>query len=158
MSEKTYNVLFLCTRNTARSIMAEAILNRLGQGRFIAFSAGSKPADEIHPYTTDLMKLMNYTLEGAKPKGLDAITEEMDFVFSVCDETSTDDCPATWGLPMTANWAVPDPVNVTGTEAERRLAFSEAYRMLNNRIDIFINLPLSLDKEKLQTRLDDIGN
>ncbi len=157
MSDKTLNVLFLCKRNTARSIIAEALLNRLGQGRFKAFSAGSDPADAIHPYTVDLMKNLNYGLDDQFPKKMESISEEMDFVFTVCDETSIDDCPAFRGEPMSANWEVPDPIKCEGTEAEKRLAFSEAYRMLNNRISIFVNLPLSSDRAKLQGQLDDIG-
>ncbi|NVK18657.1 MAG: arsenate reductase ArsC [Methylocystaceae bacterium] len=157
MSDKIYNVLFLCKHNAARSIMAEALINRLGKGRFKGFSAGSNPADIIHPYTVDLMKNMNFSLEGQGPKAIDAITEEMDFIFTVCEDTAIEDCPAFKGEPMSANWAVPDPVKVEGTEAEKRLAFSEAYRMLNNRISIFVNLPLSNDRTKLQNQLDDIG-
>ncbi|MDV7339843.1 arsenate reductase ArsC [Terasakiella sp. A23] len=157
MSDKPLNVLFLCKHNTARSIIAEALLNRLGQGRFKAFSAGSNPSKDIHPYTVDLMKNMNYGLDGQAPKAMDTITEEMDFIFTVCDETSVEDCPAFNGEPMTANWEVPDPIKAEGTEAEKRLAFSEAYRMLNNRISIFVNLPLTEDRAKLQGQLNDIG-
>jgi len=157
MSDKIYNVLFLCKHNAARSIMAEALINRLGKGRFKGFSAGSHPAESIHPYTRDLMENMNFTLEGQGPKTMDAITVDIDFVFTVCDETSLDDCPAFQGEPLSANWAVPDPIKADGTEAEKRLAFSEAYRMLNNRISIFVNLPLSTDRTKLQSQLNDIG-
>ncbi len=158
MSLTPIKVLFLCKNNTARSIMAETILNRLGQGRFQAFSAGSHPAGKIHDYTADLLKNLNYNLDTASSKPVDAINEEMDFIFTVCDQTALEDCPAFAGHPMTANWAVPDPLNEDGNEAQQRLAFSEAYRMLYNRIDIFVNLPLHHgDQARLQSQLDQIG-
>lgn len=160
--EHVHNVLFLCTGNSARSLIAEAALNREGQGRFRAFSAGSHPKDAPHPYTIDLLKKLNFDTGFARSKswdefaGLDA--PQMDFVFTVCDNAANEVCPVWPGQPMTAHWGVPDPAAAEGTEAEKRLAFSEAYRMLSNRISIFINLPLtSLDRLSLQQRLDRIG-
>lgn len=162
MTDRLYNVLFLCAGNTARSIMAEALLNRWGQTRFRAFSAGSNPRGDVHPFTVDLMKQQNFDIESARSKnwaefaGDDA--PEMDFVFTLCDEAAGAECPVWPGQPMSAHWAIPDPLAVTGTEAERRLAFAEAYRMLNNRISIFVNLPITgLDRLALQRRLDAIG-
>lgn len=157
-----YNVLFLCTGNSARSILAEAIVNSEGQGRFRGFSAGSKPRGEVHPYTLDLLKRLNHDTAFARSKSWDEFggpeAPQMDFVFTVCDQAAAEECPWWPGQPMTAHWGVPDPVVATGNEAERRLAFSDTYRMLRNRISIFVNLPLaSLDRMALQDRLDAIG-
>jgi len=156
------NVLFLCTGNSARSLFAEAILNRIGVGKFRAYSAGSLPRNGPHPYTLDLLKRLNHDVSGIRSKNWDefALPEapKMDFVFTVCDDAAGEVCPVWPGQPMTAHWGVPDPVAADGNEAERRLAFSEAYRMLSNRISIFVNLPMaSLDKLSLQARLDEIG-
>ena len=162
MTEPVHNVLFLCTGISARSLFAEAILNRLGQGRFKAYSAGSHPKPAPHPYTIDLLGKLKHDTSTARSKiwdefsGLDA--PQMDFVFTVCDNAANEVCPIWPGQPMTAHWGVPDPAEAEGTEAEKRLAFSEAYRMLNNRIAIFVALPLaSLDRLSLQKRLDKIG-
>lgn len=162
MSERAYNVLFLCTGNSARSLLAEAILNREGQGRFKAYSAGSHPKKEPHPYTIELLKKLNHDTSSARSKSWDEFAggdaPKMDFVFTVCDDAANEACPIWPGQPMTAHWGVADPAAAQGTEAERRLAFSEAYRMLRNRISIFVNLPMtSLDRLALQKRLDDIG-
>ena len=162
MTEKTYNVLFLCTGNSARSIMAEAILNRLGADRFHAYSAGSQPKGEVHPYTIELLKKLNFHTESYRSKSWDEFARPaappLDFVFTVCDKAAAEVCPVWPGQPMTAHWGVPDPAAAEGSEAVRRLAFSEAFRMLNNRISIFVNLPMkSLDRLSLQKRLDDIG-
>ena len=159
---KTYNVLFLCTRNSARSILAEAILTREGGGRFRAFSAGSHPADGPHPFAVELLKKMNHPTDFARSKGWDefaaANSPQMDFVFTVCDQAAAETCPVWPGQPMSAHWGVPDPSAADGNEAERRIAFADTYRMLTNRISIFVNLPLtSLDKLALQKRLDEIG-
>ena len=160
--KKTLNVLFLCTGNSARSIMAEVILNRAGQGKFRAFSAGSQPKGEIHPYTLDLLRKLHYDVTGLRSKswlefsGSDA--PKLDFVFTVCDNAAAETCPVWPGQPMTAHWGVPDPAVATGTEAEIRYAFADALRMLTNRINIFVSLPLeSLDQLSLQRRLDAIG-
>ena len=162
MVERTYNVLFLCTGNSARSIFGEAILNRAGQGRFKAFSAGSHPRAEVHPYARELLAKLDYTASTFRPKSWDefaaAGAPELDFVFTVCDDAARETCPVWPGQPMSAHWGVPDPVAADGTEAERRLAFAEAYRMLNNRIAAFISLPIaSLDRLSLKNRLDAIG-
>ncbi len=156
------NILFLCTGNSARSLMAEAIMKREGRGRFRAYSAGSHPADAPHPYTLDLLRRLNHGTESVRTKSWDEFAgvgaPGMDFVFTVCDQAAQEVCPVWPGQPMTAHWGLPDPVKATGNEAEKRLAFSEAYRMLNTRISIFVNLPFEeLDKLNLQHRLDEIG-
>ena len=162
MPNQIYNVLFLCTGNSARSIIAEAILNRVGSGRFKGFSAGSHPKGKVHPYALELLKTLNHDISFARSKDWNEFAEpgapQMDFVFTVCDAAASEVCPVWPGQPMTAHWGVPDPAAATGTEAEIRLAFSEAYRMLNNRISIFVSLPLaSLDRLALQRHLDAIG-
>lgn len=162
MSERPYNVLFLCTGNSARSIIAEAILNREGRGRFRGYSAGSQPKGAVHPYTLDLLRRMNFDLGGYRSKSWTEFSgpgaPKLDFVFTVCDSAAAESCPVWPGQPVTAHWGVPDPAAATGSEAEIRLAFAEAFRMLNSRISIFVNLPLqSLDKLTLQQRLDAIG-
>ena len=156
------NVLFLCTGNSARSILAEAILNREGIGQFRGFSAGSHPKGAVHPYALDLLHRLNHDTSLLRSKSWDELATpdapHMDFVFTVCDQAAAETCPFWPGQPMTAHWGLPDPAAASGTEAERRLAFSETYRMLRNRITIFVNLPLaSLDGLGLQDRLDDIG-
>ena len=162
MSDQIYNVLFLCTGNSARSILAEAILARAGQGRFRAFSAGSQPKGEVHPYALALLKSLNHDTAFARSKNWEEFAQPdapvMDFVFTVCDNAANEACPVWPGQPMTAHWGVPDPAAAQGTEAEKRLAFADAYRMLNNRISIFVSLPLrSLDRLTLQGRLSEIG-
>jgi protein-tyrosine-phosphatase len=162
MTDKTFNVLFLCTGNSARSILAEAILNRVGQGRFKAFSAGSHPKGKVHPFTLQLLKGLNYDTSFARSKNWDEFAApgapKMDFVFTVCDSAAAEACPVWPGQPMTAHWGLPDPAAAEGTDAEKHLAFDEAYRMLSNRISIFVSLPMtSIDKLALQTRLDEIG-
>lgn len=156
------NVLFLCNGNSARSLMAEAILNEIGGGRFRAYSAGAHPRTGPHPYTLDLLKRLNHDISGIRSKSWDEFATpeapQMDFVFTVCDLAAAEPCPVWPGQPMTAHWGLPDPVKAAGNEAERRLAFSDSYRMLTNRISIFVNLPMaSLDKLSLQSRLDEIG-
>ncbi len=159
---RIFNVLFLCTGNSSRSIMAEAILNREGAGRFRAFSAGSHPKGEIDPQTIDLLKRLNYPTEGLRSKSWDEFAApgapELDFVFTVCDDAAGEICPAWPGQPMTAHWGVPDPGKFEGSAAERAVFISDVYRMLANRIGIFVNLPMrSLDRLSLQKRLDEIG-
>jgi protein-tyrosine-phosphatase len=159
---KIYNVLFLCTGNSARSIMAEAILNRVGQGRFRAFSAGSQPKGRIHPYTLDLLQKLHFDLSGLHSKSWTefavSAAPKLDFVFTVCDNAASEACPVWPGQPMTAHWGVPDPAEATGNDAEIRLAFADTFRMLSNRINIFVSLPLrSLDALSLQKQLDAIG-
>lgn len=157
-----YNVLFLCKGNSARSIMAEAILNREGIGKFKGFSAGSHPNGEVHPYTIDLLARLNYDISQFRSKSWGEFAApsapQLDFVFTVCDQTASEECPKWPSQPMTAHWGLPDPAAVQGNEAERRLAFSEAYRMLRNRLSIFVSLPIpSLDHLALQRELDKIG-
>ena len=163
MNDTIFNVLFLCTGNSARSIIAEAILNREGQGRFRAYSAGSQPKGEVHPYAIHLLKNANHDVAFARSKSWEefasADAPTMHFVFTVCDNAANESCPVWPGQPMTAHWGVPDPAAVEGTEAEKQIAFAETYRMLNNRISIFTALPLaSLDRLALQKRLDEIGS
>ena len=161
--EKTpFNVLFLCTGNSARSIMAEAILNRAGQGKFRAFSAGSQPKGEVHPYARDLLERLHYDVSGMRSKSWKEFSQpgapSLDFVFTVCDNAAAEACPVWPGQPMTAHWGVPDPAAATGNEAEVRLAFADALRMLSNRINIFVSLPIrSLDALSLQRQLEAIG-
>lgn len=162
MANRVYNVLFLCNANSARSIMGEAILNRLGAGHFKAYSAGSHPKGTANPYALQLLKSLNYDTTFARSKSWDEFSgpaaPEMDFVFTVCDSTANESCPVWPGHPMTALWAVPDPAKADGTDAERHFAFADAYRMLNNRIALFTNLPVdSLDQLALQQRLEEIG-
>jgi protein-tyrosine-phosphatase len=162
VDNEVFNVLFLCTGNSARSIMAEAVLNRAGQGKFKGFSAGSQPKGQVHPYALDLLRKLHYDVSGLRSKswkefsGPDA--PKLDFVFTVCDNAAAETCPVWPGQPMTAHWGVPDPAAVTGTEAEIRFAFADALRMPTNRINIFVSLPLrALDQLTLQSHLDAIG-
>lgn len=162
MSDHVFNVLFLCNANSARSIMGEAILNRIGAGRFKAYSAGARPKGSVNPYALQLLESLNYDTSFARSKSWDEFSgtdaPQMSFIFTVCDNTANESCPVWLGHPMTALWAVPDPAKASGTEAERHLAFADAYRMLNNRIAVFTNLPMgSLDHLALQQHLDDIG-
>jgi arsenate reductase len=163
VADRTYNVLFLCTANSARSIFGEAILNRTGGRRFAAWSAGSQPSGHVHPYAIELLQKLGYHVDGLRSKSWDEFAAggapEIDFVFTVCDEAARATCPVWPGQPMSAHWSVPDPVTVDGNEAEKRLAFAEAYRMLNNRIQAFTALPLpSLDRMSLKKKLDAIGD
>lgn len=160
--EKTYNVLFLCTGNSARSIIAEAILNRLGAGRFIAYSAGSHPAGRVNPHALALLKRLNYPTEGLRSKSWDEFAAPgapaLDFVFTVCDNAAGEVCPIWPGRPMTAHWGIPDPAAMIGSDAEVARAFTEASRMLTNRISTLVSIPIDkLDTLGLQRRLDDIG-
>ena len=162
MSQDHFNVLFLCTGNSARSILAEACLGREGRGRFTAYSAGSHPKGDVHPMAIDLLKRANYDVSGLRSKSWDEFAvpgaPQMDFVFTVCDSAAAEACPVWPGQPMTAHWGVPDPAAVEGTDTEKALAFADTYRMLNNRISIFVNLPIaSLDRLALQKRISDIG-
>ena len=162
MSKKTYNVLFLCTGNSARSIIAECVLNRLGHGRFRAYSAGSFPKGEVHPYAVELLRRQAFDTDELRSKSWNEFAAQgapqLDFVFTVCDNARGEVCPIWPGQPMTAHWGMPDPAAVEGNEAERRLAFAETLRMLNNRVGAFVNLPLkSLDKLSLQKQIDEIG-
>ncbi|GIX08490.1 metalloregulator ArsR/SmtB family transcription factor [Elioraea sp.] len=164
MATRPYTVLFLCTGNSHRSIMAEAILNREGAGRFRAFSAGSHPEGAVAPETLDLLRRLDYPVAGLRSKSWDEFAlarpgaPALDFVFTVCDAAAGEICPTWPGQPLTAHWGVPDPARAAGGAAERGIALSDTYRMLANRIGIFVNLPLrSLDRLALQQRLDEIG-
>ena len=156
------NALFLCTGNSCRSIMAEAIMSRDGEGRFRAFSAGSRPKGEVHPYVLDLLASLGHPTADLRSKSWEEFSlpgaPPLDFVFTVCDNAASEVCPVWPGQPISAHWGIPDPAVAEGTEAERRVAFADAYRMLRNRISLFINLPMqSLDRLSLQKRLDEIG-
>jgi len=159
---RTYNVLFLCTGNSARSIMAECILRREGGGRFRAFSAGSHPAGRVNPLALALLKRENFATRELRSKSWDEFAvpgaPALDFVFTVCDDAAGEVCPIWPGLPMTAHWGVPDPATATGSEAERAAFVADVYRMLRNRISIFANLPFAaLDRLTLAKRLAEIG-
>jgi protein-tyrosine-phosphatase len=160
--DQPFNVLFLCTGNSARSILAEYLLNRAGQGKFKAYSAGSTPKGEVHPYTLDLLRRMNFDVSAARSKSWTEFAQggapKLDFVFTVCDNAANEACPLWPGQPMTAHWGIPDPAAVEGSEVEKRAAFRQAYAALENRIKLFLSLPLaSLDKMTLQNRLNAIG-
>lgn len=162
MADRPYHVLFLCTGNSARSILAECVLNRLGNGRFVAHSAGSFPKGEVHPHALELLERQNYPTDRLRSKSWNEFagpgTAPLDFVFTVCDNAAGEVCPIWPGQPMTAHWGLPDPAAIEGSEAERRLAFADTLRMLRNRIGVFVNLPIkSLDKLSLQNRLREIG-
>ena len=161
-AERIFNVLFLCTGNSARSIMGEAILNRAGRGKFHAFSAGSHPKGQVHPFTLDLLRKLNFDVSGLRSKSWTEFARpgapKLDFVFTVCDDAAKESCPIWPGQPTTAHWGIPDPAAVKGTEVEQRMAFTDALRMLTNRINIFVALPIrKLDALVLQKRLDAIG-
>jgi protein-tyrosine-phosphatase/DNA-binding transcriptional ArsR family regulator len=162
MSAKTYNVLVLCTGNSARSIIAEAILNREGAGRIHAFSAGSKPKDAANPHALGLLKDLGYDTVGFRSKSWEEFASpgapKMDFIITVCDSAAGESCPVWPGHPLVAHWGIADPAAVVGTEAEKRTAFMEAYRRLGARISAFVNLDLeTLDLSTLKRRLADIG-
>jgi len=162
MDGRLFNVLFLCTGNSARSIIAEAILNRQGAGRFRAYSAGSHPKGEVHPQAIALLNKANYDTTFARSKDWSEFAEpdapQMDFVFTVCDNAAKESCPVWPGQPMSAHWGVPDPAAIEGTETEIALAFADTYRMLNQRISVFCALPLaSINRLSLKKRLDQIG-
>ena len=162
MADHPFNVLFLCTGNSARSVIAEAILNKTGAGRFVAHSAGSQPKGQVNPRTIELLQGLGYDTSRFRSKSWNEFARPgapaLDFVFTVCDNTAGETCPVWPGQPMTAHWGVPDPAEATGTEAEIGLAFKDAYRMLDRRIAIFTALPIrSLDQLSLQARLREIG-
>jgi arsenate reductase (thioredoxin) len=162
VEQKAFNVLFLCTGNSARSVMGEALLNRAGGGNFHAYSAGSHPKGQVHPYTLDLLRKLNLDVSGLRSKSWTEFARpdapKLDFVFTVCDDAAKESCPIWPGQPMTAHWGIPDPAAVEGTEVERRMAFADALRMLTNRINIFVSLPIrSLNTLALKRQLEAIG-
>ena len=162
MSERVYNVLFLCTGNTARSILAEAVLNKEGRGRFHAYSAGSQPKGTVNPFALHLLQRLDYPTTGLRSKSWTEFAKPgapvMDFVFTVCDNAAGEACPIWPGRPMTAHWGVEDPAAVEGKDVEKELAFVDALRFLKNRINAFVSLPLkSIDAMALGTKLREIG-
>ena len=163
MSDRPFNVLFLCTGNSARSIIAEVILNKLAPGKFHAYSAGSQPKGQVNPHTIQLLQSLGYDTSDLRSKSWNEFAKAgapvLDFVFTVCDNAAGETCPVWPGQPMTAHWGVPDPAEAKGSPAEIALAFKDAYRMLNQRIEIFTALPIrSLDRLNLLKRLKEIGN
>ena len=155
-------ILYLCTGNSARSIMAEALATTESGGRFVGYSAGSHPAGKVNPFAVEQIRTLGYPPEKLRSKNWDEFAApgapQMDFIITVCDNAAGEVCPIWPGQPMTAHWGMPDPAAVEGKDAERRLAFAETLRMLNNRISTFVNLPIkSLDKLSLQKRLHEIG-
>jgi arsenate reductase len=162
MADPIYNVLFLCTGNSARSVLAEAILNRIGAGKFRAYSAGSQPKGQVNPNTIHLLQKLDYETAAFRSKSWSEFAQPgapaLDFVFTVCDDAAGETCPVWPGQPMTAHWGIPDPAAATGTDAEIAVAFSDAYRMLHRRIEVFAALPTNaLDSLTLQGKLRDIG-
>lgn len=162
METQPYNVLFLCTGNSARSIIAESLVNHYSRGKFRGFSAGSHPRGTVHPITLQLLERMGIATEGLRSKSWDefarADAPRMDFVFTVCDRAAAEHCPVWPGQPMTAHWGVEDPAAVDGSETVRWCAFREAFKILDTRVKLFLSLPLaSLDRIRLQQKLRDIG-
>lgn len=162
MNKKTFNVLFLCTGNSARSILGEALLNHLGKGQFHACSAGSHPAGMVNPFALELLKKSKLPVENLRSKSWDEFSTtgapQFDFVFTVCDNAAGEVCPVWPGQPMTAHWGIDDPAAATGSDADKRKAFVTAFTQLSRRISLFISLPVEkLDKLSLKRQLDDIG-
>jgi arsenate reductase len=160
--EHGYNVLFLCTGNSARSILAEALLNHWGKGKFLAYSAGSFPKGQVHPLSLELLKSMKLPIEGLRSKSRDEFAKpgapKMDFIFTVCDQAAGEVCPVWPGNPMTAHWGIPDPAAVEGTDGERLAAFRKASRALDTRIKLFLSLPWEkLDRLAIKREAEKIG-
>jgi protein-tyrosine-phosphatase len=160
--EKTYNALFLCTGNSARSILGEALLNHLGKGRFKAWSAGSHPAGKVNPFATELLQKNGLVTDDLRSKNWDEFSQpgapEFDFVFTVCDNAANEVCPVWPGQPMTAHWGIEDPAAVEGSDEDKRKAFVHAYNQLSRRISLFTSLPLkSLDALSIKEKITEIG-
>jgi protein-tyrosine-phosphatase len=159
MTRRLYNVLFLCTHNSARSIMAETILNHIGEGKFVAHSAGSHPRGQVNPYVIELLEKTGFDTSKLYSKSWDQFAEadapDLDFVFTLCDDAAGEVCPVWPGQPMTAHWPFPDPSSFEGSEAEKRAFVANVYRQINTRLGIFANLPIaSLDRMSLQRRIE----
>lgn len=162
MSDKVYNTLFICTGNSARSILAEGLLNGLGKGRFHAYSAGSHPKGEVHPFALSTLERLGMATQGYRSKSWDEFTQpnapQFDFIFTVCDNAAGEVCPVWPGKPMSAHWGVPDPAALEGTDQEKMKAFQEAAIVLKRRIELFLSLPIArLDAMSLQQELHSIG-
>lgn len=162
MNDRPFNVLILCTGNSARSILGEALINHWGRGKFVGYSAGSTPKGAVHPIALELLKHMKLPTEGLRSKSWDEFAKPgappLDFVFTVCDNAAGESCPYWPGQPMTAHWGLEDPAAVQGSETEKWLAFRKTFRELESRIKVFTSLPIrSLDKARLQARLNEIG-
>jgi arsenate reductase len=161
-SERPINVLFLCTHNSARSVLAECIMNRLGKGQFKGYSAGSAPSGRVNPVALELLRSLDYDISELRSKSWDEFAApgapQMDFIFTVCDSAANETCPVWPGHPASAHWGLADPSAEQGGEDEKRLAFAETHRLLSERINAFVNLPFaSLDQVSLKTRLQEIG-
>ncbi|MGE6783589.1 arsenate reductase ArsC [Ensifer adhaerens] len=163
MTDRIYNVLFLCTGNSARSILGEAILNKEGKGRFRAYSAGSQPKGQVNPHALRELEALGYPADGLSSKSWDAFSgtdaPQMDFIFTVCDNAAGEACPVWIGHPMTAHWGIEDPAAVDGSEADIQRAFAQAARFMKNRITAFVNLPVaSIDHMAMEQHLREIGS
>jgi len=163
MTDASYNVLFLCTGNSARSIIAECVLNRLGRGRFKGFSAGTSPRGNVHPLALELLRHRGYDTRELRSKSWDEFAmpgaPPLDFVFTVCDDAAGEVCPVWSGQTVIAHWSLPDPATAIGSEAQRAFAFARTLRALNSRIGVFVNLPIiALDRATLERQLHEIGH
>jgi arsenate reductase len=161
--KKTYNVLVLCTGNSARSILGEVLFNAFGRGKFVAHSAGSKPVGKVNPFALELLQQSGYSIEGLRSKSWDEFAApgapEIDFIFTVCDNAAGETCPVWLGQPATAHWGIPDPAHVEGSDEVKRDAFKKAFEQLARRIQLFMSLPIDkLDKMTMKEKLAEIGN
>ncbi|MGD0630100.1 MAG: arsenate reductase ArsC [Terracidiphilus sp.] len=159
---RPYNILVLCTGNSARSILAEALFNTLGAGRFKAYSAGSHPTGRVNPFAIEQVRALGYTVDGLRSKSWDEFAQpgsaQMDFIVTVCDNAAGEVCPLWPGKPVTAHWGFPDPAAVVGTDDEKRAAFAQTLRQIRNRVQLFLSLPLeTLDRMAIESRMKAIG-
>lgn len=162
MTDKVYNVLFLCTGNSARSILAESIMNKLGNGQFRGYSAGSHPNGQVNPLALGILKQLDFSTEGLRSKSWDEFAGpngvHFDFVITVCDNAAGEACPVWPGMPVIAHWGIPDPAAVEGSEMEKKFAFAEAFKAMDRRIKLFLSLPVaSIDRLRIKERMDEIG-
>jgi arsenate reductase len=162
MAERIYNVLFLCTGNSARSILAESILNRHGKGQFRGFSAGSHPNGQVNPFALELLKRLDFPTDGLHSKSWDEFSTpaspRFDFIITVCDNAAGESCPVWLGKPTTAHWGIPDPASVQGTDIDKKAAFNQAFKSMDTRIKLFLSLPIaSLDQLRIKQEMDAIG-